>query len=336
MRNGSILLLALLATLPYVGANATQLTDAKVIQASAASGLENAVGQIASAAEKPLWIAWDVPAADPRSQMCCFQSIGDGEKHHWKGGSCSLTDGNSFFSSHSAGKPSTPIPDTDTFTIFLRAQNGKVDQLRTFSAGCHVDAAGSTVHRFTGVSASESVFYLTRLLDLIGAQPDSKSGREEERQHVIGAIASIRSTNAIPALTAVVRSRRPQEIRGQAAFWLGMRGGDEGRSVLLSLLDSPAAGRRTDGQRDGQLDDLMEQAVAGIAQDDSSAATAALLSLAKRNKAPAIRKRAIFWLGQKAGERATADLKEAAGDADEEVQEMAVFSISQLPKARAI
>jgi HEAT repeat protein len=58
-----------------------------------------------------------------------------------------------------------------------------------------------------------------------------------------------------------------------------------------------------------------------------------LLVLARRKDAPEeSRKQAIFWLGQAAGDRATAGLTELAdaADDDKEIRESAVFALSQL------
>lgn len=57
-----------------------------------------------------------------------------------------------------------------------------------------------------------------------------------------------------------------------------------------------------------------------------------LLTLAKRKDSPEeSRKQAIFWLGQEAGDKATAGLTDLADDDEEaEVRESAVFALSQL------
>jgi len=76
--------------------------------------------------------------------------------------------------------------------------------------------------------------------------------------------------------------------------------------------------------------------VVGIAQSEEPEATPLLLSLARTHPNAEVRTQAIFWLGQKAGEKVTGHLQTAADDPDEEVREMAVFAVSQLPKDRAI
>ncbi len=78
-------------------------------------------------------------------------------------------------------------------------------------------------------------------------------------------------------------------------------------------------------------DDVRDQAVFAISQMDLPEATEALIDAA-RNGPRSIRKDAIFWLGQKASERAVEALGDMVQDeTDAEVQKQAVFAISQLP-----
>ena len=62
-----------------------------------------------------------------------------------------------------------------------------------------------------------------------------------------------------------------------------------------------------------------------------------LLELARRDPSAKVRGQALFWLGQKAGARATAALETAVSDdPDREVRKKAVFAISQLPKDEGV
>jgi hypothetical protein len=64
-----------------------------------------------------------------------------------------------------------------------------------------------------------------------------------------------------------------------------------------------------------------------------------LLTLAKDDsRSRDVRKQAVFWVSQAAGEKATAGLVEVAGDAaaDQDVRLQAVFAISQRPKDEGI
>lgn len=64
-----------------------------------------------------------------------------------------------------------------------------------------------------------------------------------------------------------------------------------------------------------------------------------LLRVARDDNRPSqVRKQAVFWLGQVAGERATAGLNELVGDAalDRDVREQAIFALSQQPRDQGV
>ena len=263
-----------------------------------------------------MWITWEEPVADPDSQMCCFDSIDEGEKRNWRGGRCTLgfKGGSSFMGTNDAAPPVTRT----TFSIFARAEKGRVTELKMYSEDCVVDAAGATVHRLTGVPPADSIAWLLNYAE--NEEPRSK----KDSHHATAAIAMHRAPQAIDALEPLVTSGKTDGVRAHAVFWLGNRGGARGRQVLRGVID----------QADSHQ--IVDQALAGIAQDKDQAATDLLLTFAKTHRLSQVRKQSLFWLGQRAGEKATAHLKEATDDPDEDVREMAVFSISQLPRDRAI
>lgn len=62
-----------------------------------------------------------------------------------------------------------------------------------------------------------------------------------------------------------------------------------------------------------------------------------LIALARRDPDHEVRKHAIFWLGQKAGQKAEGELRRTVDqDPNEDVKEHAVFAISQLPRDRSV
>ncbi|MEA2491270.1 MAG: hypothetical protein QOH21_3062 [Acidobacteriota bacterium] len=309
----SFLIALVLITTPQ--AFATQLTHAAVVQHDGSRGMAATLRQLAASA-KPVWIAWDEPTADPKSSMCCFESIDAGDKSHWRGGRCSLADRRNGFSIGDNG--AMPAVNRTTFSIFARAANGVVEELRLFSEDCAVDGEGLTVHYLTNVAPADSITWLEAY-----AQEESTRTKKDSHE-AAAAIATHRGPQAIDALERLVTRAQSTSVRANAAFWLGHRGGTRGRQILRGVID----------QADSHQ--LIDQAIAGIAQDDAREATDLLLSLAKTHRSPQVRKQSIFWLGQRAGEKATEHLKEAADDPDQEVREMAVFSISQLPRDQGI
>jgi len=62
-----------------------------------------------------------------------------------------------------------------------------------------------------------------------------------------------------------------------------------------------------------------------------------LIDLARHDANHQVRRHAIFWLGQKAGDKAAGELRRAVDeDPDDDVRKHAVFAISQLPRERAV
>ncbi|HKO54391.1 MAG TPA: HEAT repeat domain-containing protein, partial [Thermoanaerobaculia bacterium] len=94
-------------------------------------------------------------------------------------------------------------------------------------------------------------------------------------------------------------------------------------AVLRSLVDS-------DRER------LAKTAVVALALHDDST-TDMLIDIARHHKSSQVRGNALFWLGQRAGERAAATLRDAVdNDPEAQVRERAVFGISQLPEEQSV
>jgi HEAT repeat protein len=62
-----------------------------------------------------------------------------------------------------------------------------------------------------------------------------------------------------------------------------------------------------------------------------------LIDLARNDPSSGVRAQALFWLGQKAGEKAVSTLRHAVdADPDHDVRIIAVFAISQFPSDQAV
>ncbi len=83
--------------------------------------------------------------------------------------------------------------------------------------------------------------------------------------------------------------------------------------------------------------DDRDEVVTAIALHDHEKVVPALIPLARNHRDSDVRRQAIFWLGQKAGTKAAAELRRSVDDdPDDRVKEHAVFAISQLPRDRAV
>lgn len=77
--------------------------------------------------------------------------------------------------------------------------------------------------------------------------------------------------------------------------------------------------------------------ISGLSMHDHPRVVPELIALARNAPQKEVRRQAIFWLGQKAGDKAAAELRRTVDqDPDDEVKEHAVFAISQLPRERSV
>lgn len=124
----------------------------------------------------------------------------------------------------------------------------------------------------------------------------------------------------------------------------------DGRRITDLRMKEPTCPVKVDrlvtATNDESLDFLLEQLrdadregkfLSVIAMHDHPRVVPALINLARNDRSDDVRKHALFWLGQKAGEKAAGELQRAVDeDPDDDVRQHAVFAISQLPKDRAV
>lgn len=100
-------------------------------------------------------------------------------------------------------------------------------------------------------------------------------------------------------LVKVAESDSDRELRKQALFWLGQRAGKRSLEVLGAVVE------KSDDDTEVQ-----KQAVFAISQRSKDEAVPLLIKIARTHPKPAVRKQAMFWLGQTGDERALEFFKE--------------------------
>jgi HEAT repeat protein len=146
---------------------------------------------------------------------------------------------------------------------------------------------------------------------------------EVQKSAVFG-VSQSRETASFDTLAAVATDHANPRIRSEAIFWIGHKEDPRASKVILQALDKdPSSEVRKKavfalGQlKDGGVDELIR-----VARTGPDAAT---------------RGEAVFWLGQKAGQKAAATIVERIDqDPETEVKKRAVFSLSQLPKDEGV
>ena len=103
-----------------------------------------------------------------------------------------------------------------------------------------------------------------------------------------------------PRLLQLARNRElPREARTNAVFWLGQEAATAATNGLRELIDSQ------------EEIEIREQAVFALSQRPADESVTALIALVKReNVDPRIKKKALFWLGQKDDPRVLALFEE--------------------------
>ncbi len=131
---------------------------------------------------------------------------------------------------------------------------------------------------------------------------DRQSSTELKKDLLMAIGIHQNSREAYPFLVGVLKSEQADNIRAQAAFWLG----EQNRSESLSVLLDAAKGDRSTK--------VKEQSVFAISRLSSDESTEALISLARKAKDSKVRAKAAFWLGQKASQKAVATLESIIAD----------------------
>jgi hypothetical protein len=174
--------------------------------------------------------------------------------------------------------------------VVITKSGGQVVRIRTYVGGRWRPAVGN-VTNIGPVSTREAVNYLMSVANT----SSTKIGSE-----AIFPMTLADSVEIWQGLLRMARDEsRPNGIRSQAVFWLSQTAGDAITSNLAELTGDAAVDR-----------EVREQAVFALSQRPRSEGVPALINIARTNRDPEIRKKALFWLGQSRDPRALALFEE--------------------------
>lgn len=299
-----------------------QFVNAKMETRAAEQNFSSQLAAVVHSQQQPAWLGYSVPAVAGNHQMCCG-SYDDDDMSSC--GTCRLEAENDRVSVQSndsdAGDRSHTIKleGPQQLIVMLRAESGSINRIRTFSEDCRLDAGGLPVIWFTGVSGSQSVAALTPFAT-------SEDGTREDRvpQSALSGIALTGDPSADQAFRNFVAPNQPFSLREHAAFWLGAARGHEGFEMLQKLAHDSS-------------DDLRAKVAFDLYVSHDPGATDEIIRLAKNDQSSHVREQAIFWVAQKAGQKAAATINEAIeNDPDTAVKKRAVFALSQLPREEGV
>ena len=176
--------------------------------------------------------------------------------------------------------------DSLVFAVYLHEHPQTGDKLFSIARGNHAEGVRkSAVFWLGNLRGDESLPLLKKIYD-----------REEDtglKEQVVFAIQLSDSHAAVRELIEIAKTERNTEAGKKAVFWLGQKASKECISALKDVIE--------DGEEN---ESVKESAVFAVSQLPDDKAVPMLIDIAKKNKSPLVRKKAMFWLGQTGDVRA--------------------------------
>lgn len=173
--------------------------------------------------------------------------------------------------------------DSGPVRVALRKSSGRITNLRTYVGGEWRPNTPATDLGMVGTKDATS--YLLS----VAARDDSRIA-----ENAIFPAVLADSVTIWPDLLKMAKDEKvSRKVRRSAVFWLGQAAGDAATRGLTDLV--------ADGDQDHEV---RESAVFALSQRPHDEGVPALIRIAKDNKDPDLRRKAIFWLGQSDDPRA--------------------------------
>jgi hypothetical protein len=276
----------------------------------ASAGVAGAIDGVRRGGPVPAWITYTVPAVS---------RPGDHGRWHTVDEACVLGE-NGF-----EGRGTWTSDATRTLRLFAKVDRDGIARVSFADGRCVVDAGSQAVVQLSGVRPGDSTRWLGGLIASDGSPADDRDRPDRDvRKQAVVVIALTDDETSDKALEGFVGPDRPDWLRRDAAFWLGAARGEAGAAVVQRLA-------RTD--RDAGF----REHLTFVLTLTGSSGIDTLIDLARHDDSTQVRGQALFWLAQKAGQRAVATLDGAVDrDPDSEVRKRAVFAISQLPRDESV
>jgi hypothetical protein len=286
-----------------------RIENAKVETLAVTGNLDAALREMARKVEKPEWVGYSVDQVAGERGVCCDNNWNEGSC-----GTCRLEKENGG-TRHADG--TVKLEGARRLIVLDRLEAKQVGRIRIASEDCTLDAGGLPFVWLTGVKAAESVAFLETY-----AHGADMEGRGEHRlgHEALTAIALHADASADRALESSVKPEQREELRRQAAFWMGAARGKAGLNALQKLA-------KTDPSPD-----VRAHVAFALSVSHEAGALEEMIRMAHDDTSAHVRGQALFWLAQKAGKKALGTISGAIeDDPDTEVKKKAVFALSQLP-----
>lgn len=300
-----------------------KITNARLQELSAASGLKSTIDGMLQKQAGPLWIGYRIPTAAKERTLCCFDSV---DSIEWQKRNCCMgcrmdsDKGGSFNGTVSDCSSPEPLPYA---FIFYRAEAKQITKVRVYSPDCALDFANMPLYWLEDVKPEQSVDLLT---GMVMAENAEGSYRKKDPAHqAVMAIALHDAPAADAALEKMVQPGQRESLRENVAFWLGVERGKRGLGLLRKYIKEDPDER------------VREKGTFAFSQSKGPEALKELIDMARHDQSSRVRGQAIFWLAQIGSRKEAEQITDAIeNDPDTEVKKKAVFALSQMHDAEAV
>jgi len=294
-----------------------RIENAKLDVRAVNGNLDSTMREVSGKADKPQWVGYAVEQMAGDRGVCC------GNHNDSEGcGTCRLENERNENGSMTTVPGTVKLEGPRQLVILLRLETRTVMRIRVASEDCTLDAGGLPFLWLTGVKPAESVSFLESFV--------RNADFESKHDHGIGhgaltAIALHADSSADRAFESFVNPDQPEELRRQAAFWLGVARGKAGLLALQQMAKSDPSS------------DVRAHVTFALSVSHESGAVEEMIRMARDDTSSHVRGQALFWLAQKAGNKAVSTISGAIeNDPDTDVKKKAVFALSQLPKDEGV
>lgn len=296
---------------------APRITNAKLETRAVGTSLDATLRELVASAEKPEWVGYQVDQVAGERGVCCDNNWNDGNC-----GTCRLEKENAATTNTTHSDGNVKLEGARQLVVLYRLEARQVMKIRVASEDCTLDAGGLPFVWLTGVKAPESVALLTTY---VRSSSFEDRGDRGISHGALTAIALHADASADGALESFVTPEQREELRRQAAFWMGAARGKAGLTTLQHLA-------KTDPSSD-----VRAHVAFALSVSHEAGAVDEMIRMAHDDSSSHVRGQALFWLAQKAGKKAVGTITGAIdNDPDTEVKKKAVFALSQLPKDEGI
>ena len=310
--------LAILLTLMAAAAAAQKpkVSNAKLQELSAGTGLKAVVDGLMQKQKDVFWIGYRIPAAAKERTMCCFDSIDQFRNSAGCCGGCRMESdkGGSFNGTVSDCSSPEPLPYA---FVFMRASGGQIGKIRVYSADCALEFANLPLYWLEDVKPEQIVDRLAALA--LAANSEEAFGKKGPGRQPVMAIAMHDTPAADAALEKMIQPSQPVHLREDVAFWLGVERGKKGLELLRRYIKEDPDER------------VREKGTFAFSQSKEPEALKELIDMARHDQSPHVRGQAIFWMAQIGGKKEAQQITDAIeNDPETEVKKKAVFALSQM------